>query len=326
MFVRDFYSQAKTQFANCDEDTVLARLTDAVRLLNNKGIDDVNLGGMDICLCNGCASLPRDVGTVLGINVGGQPTLIRDQWYQYHINGGGSTDCTSCNFSDELGEFCTYRDPSGPCYLQAEVTSSKDNNKKLRVFALDASGNKIFSSAPGGVLQEGFLVPLVYGFSNRNPNIPAISSIYRISKEMTHDYVRLIAVDASTGLSMTKIGEYEPSETLPSYRRIRVPNKSWVRIKYKKKDLKLTSQSDFINLDNDEVLRLACRAVKFRLDDQYDKARAAEEEATRIWNEQIESKRPSGPREPQIINGVFNSNGDGLIYGSCDGGFYGGPY
>lgn len=325
MFVKDFYAQAKTQFANCDEATVLARLTDAVKLLNHKGIDDVNLGAMDLCLCNGCATLPRDVGTVLGINVGGQPTLIRDQWYQFHINGGGSSDCTSCNFSDELGEFCTYKDPSGPCYLQAEVTSAADNNKKLRVYALDVAGNKIFSAGPNGTLEEGFLVPIVFGFSKRNPNIPALSSIYRISRDATKDFVKLIAIDATTGAALTQIGYYEPGEILPSYRRIRVPNKSWVRIKYKKRDLELTSQRDWISLDNNEVLRLACRAVKFRLDDMYDKARAAEEEAVRIWNEQIESKKPSGPRVPQIINGVFEDNGDGLLYGQ-GGGAYGGLY
>ncbi len=316
MFVRDFYPQAKRAFENCSEPEIFARLTDAVKLLANKGVLDINLGQMDLCVCNGCATLPRDVGTVLGMNVNGRPTLIHDQWFQYHINGPGSLDCPPCNTSYELGQFVTWRDPSAPSYLVAEVTSAADNNKRLRVYALDVDGKKIYTPGPNCTLEEGFLVPTVFGFSGRNPEAPPLSSIYRVDKETTRDFVRLIAVNASDGSAQTQIGCYEPDETLPSYRRIRVPNKSWVRIKYKKANNDIRRLADFINLDNYEALRLACRAVKYRDDDKWDQARAAEAEATRILSEEAESLLPSGPRVPQIINGVFNDNGDSLFYSS----------
>lgn len=316
MFASDFYAQAKTAFESCDEATTLRLLTDATRLLANKGVLDINLGQMELCVCSGCVTLPRDVGTVLGINVNGQPTLMRDQWFQYHLNGAGSNTYAPCNITDELGQFATYRDPSEACYLIAEVTSAADNNKKLRVYALDTSGNKIYSEGPDGKLYEGFLVPTVFGFSQRNPDIPALSSIYRVSKEATRDYVRLLAINSSDGVSQTQIGYYEPEETTPSYRRIRVGGKSSVRIKYKKRNTALVSLRDWINLDNDEALRLACRAVKYRLDDKWAQAKAAEDEAVRIMTEQAESERPSGLRVPQVINGCFNDNETGLFYGS----------
>ncbi len=324
MFVRDFYSQAKTQFAGCDEATIFARLTDAVNLLANKGIADSLVGDLELCVCNGTITLPRDVGTVLGVNVHGHPTLIQDQWFQYHINGPGSGECLPCSpNSYELGQVCTFKDPSEPCYLIAEVTSAADNNKKLRVFALDESGNKIFTPGPDGKIVEGFLVPLIFGFSQRNPNVPALKSIYRISKEDTKDFVRLIAVNASNGVSQTLIGYYEPTENLPQYRRIRVGNKTSVRIKYKRANIPIRSQNDFIALDNPEALRLACRAVKLRLEDKFSAAREPEEEASRILAEETEAKKPSGPRVPMVINGVFEDNNDGLFYGpgGCDGGW-----
>ncbi len=323
MFVSEFYAQAKTAFSGCDEATILLHLTDAVRLIANKGIADPNLGAIDLCLCKGCATLPRDVGTVLGINVDGQPTLIRDQWFQYHINGPGIGDCSCQGYSDELGQFCTYKDPSEPSYLIAQVTSAKDNNKKLRVFALDVNGDKIFSAGPGGTLEEGFLVPLIFGFSSRNTSIPPLSSIYRISKDVTTDFVKLLAIKSSDSTTLTQVGYYEPDEILPAYRRIRVPNKTWVRVKYKKKNLELTSQRSWINIDNREALRLACRAVQFRLLDKYDSAKAAEAESSRILSEETESNRPSGPRTPQIINGSFLDNDDSLLGGSYGGGYYG---
>lgn len=324
MLVRDFYAQAKKQFEGCSEPEILARLSDAVRLLANKGINDPLLGELELCVCDGCVTLPRDVGTVLGIDVCGQPTLIQDQWFKYHINGPGSRSAGPCGVITEMGQVCTFRDPSEAAYLVAEVTSAADNNKKLRVFATRAdNGNKIFTPGPDGKLYEGFLVPLIFGYPQRNPNVPALGRIYRISKEATKDFVKLYAVNASDGVSQTLIGNYEPDETEPSYRRIRVPNKSNVLVKYKKANLELRSQSDFINIDNYEALRLACRAVKFRMDDALDKARGFEEEASRILAEETEAKRPAGPRVPQIINGVYQENQDSLLsgYGSGYGGY-----
>lgn len=312
MLVADFFSQAKTQFAGCDEPTILARLSDAVRLLVNKGLNDALLGEMELCVCDGCITLPRDVGTVLGINVCGTPTLIQDQFFKYHINGPGSYN--GCGIITEMGQVCTYRDPSALAYLIAEVTSAADNGKKLRVYALDASGNKIFSAGPNGTLEEGFLVPQIFGYSPHNTDIPALSRIYRISRDATRDYVRLIAINASDLASQTQIGYFEPDEVLPSYRRIRVPHKSSVLVKYKKSSLQLRSQRDFINCDNYEALRLACRAVKFRTDDLFDKARAAEEEASRILSEETQSKLPSGPRVPQVIQSVYKDENESLFY------------
>lgn len=328
MFVRDFYSSAKTMFAGCDEEKIFSWLTDAVALLSNKGINDPLVGELELCVCNGCITLPRDVGTVLGVNVRGQPTLLQDQWFGYHINGPGTSGCTPCSpNSYELGQVCTFRDPSEAAYLVAEVEYAADNNKKLRVFAKDENGNPIWTPGPDGKLYEGFLVPLIFGFSQRNPDVPAISSIYRISKEATKGFVKLYAT-TTAGAAQTLIGHYAPDETLPQYRRVRVGGKTSVRIKYKKATLRIASMSDFINIDNYEALRLACRAVKFRLEDAVEQARKFEDEASRILSEETESKRPAGPRVPQIINGVFEGNDDNLYYSSHGGNWngYGGYY
>src|SRR5262249_25046382 len=144
-----------------------------------------------------------------------------------------------------------------------------------------------------------------------------LSSIYRIARDATKDFVRLIAINADDGVSQTQIGYYEPDETLPAYRRIRVPNKSYVRIKYKKANTELVSQRNWINYDNRQALVLACRSVKFNSDDKYDQANAALAQAIELINKQAESERPAGPRVPQIINGVFQQNDDELFYGGC---------
>lgn len=317
MFVSDIYPEAKRAFAGCEEPEILRRLTDAVSLLANSGILDVNLGEMELCVCDGCVTLPRDVGTVLGIDVCGQPTLLQDQWFKYHINGPGT--CGGCGVITEMGQVCTYKDPAEPAYLIAEVTSAADNNKKLRVFATDVSGKKIFTPGPGGTLQEGFLVPMIFGFPKPAPGVPPLGKIYRISRDETKDFVKLIAVRASDGVSQTQIGHYEPSETLPTYRRIKVPHKSSILVKYKKANLELRSQRDWINLDNRQALYLACRAIKFQNDDKFSQAIAAEAQAIRILNQEAESKLPAGPRVPQIINNVYRDDDTLLGNGYTNG-------
>lgn len=321
MYVSDFYSQAKQMFSGCDEATIFSRLSDAVRLISNKGINDPLLGELELCVCSGCVTLPRDVGTVLAIDVCGQPTLLQDQWFRYHINGPGTRSSGPCGVITEMGQVCTFRDPSEAAYLQAEVTSAADNNKKLRVYATDVAGKKIFTAGPDGKLYEGFLVPLIFGYSQRNPDAPALGRIYRISKEDTKDFVKLYAVNASDGVSQTLIGEYEPTEANPTYRRIRVPNKTSVLVKYKKASFDIKSQRDWINVENREVLRLACRAVKYRLEDKINEARPFEDEASRILSEETEAQRPSGPRVPQIINGTYDPGGPESLYygGGCGG-------
>ncbi len=313
MLVSEILTEAKDVLGKCDNSTVFKRLTDAVRLANNqsKG-NDWNIAVMDLCVCDGCMSLPADVGTILAVNNGGMPTLIRDQWFQYHINGVGTDCCQPCGYTDELGQASTFRDPSGPVNLVAVVENALDSNSFLRVFGWDEDGKRIYTTGANGVLEDGFLVPTLIGYSIPNPDAPAIARIDRVQKVATNGFIKLIAVDSTTGLSQTTIGYYQPWETNPSYRRIRVPDRSWIRIKYRKVDMEVRGASDWINIENREALLLLLKAIKFRLDNQIEQGRAFETEGMRLLSNQAESLRPPGLQPPQIL---FN---DGLPTGQFD--------
>ena len=316
MLVSDIYSEAKDVLGKCDQSVIFRRITDAVRLANNQGKFDASIGQMDICVCEGCVTLPADVGTVLAVNNGGLPTLIRDQWFQYHANGPGSQCQTPWNYTDELGRVSTYKDPSTPVKLVADVESSTDSNVAIRVFGWDESGKRIYTEGASGLLEDGFLVPTVYGFSLPNPDAPNIARIDRVYKPVTNGFVRLLAVDPSTLASHTQIGYYLPWETTPYYRRIKVSDRSWIRIKYQKRDLDVRSTSDWINIENREALLLLLKAVKFRLDNQIATAREYEAEGMRLLSNEAESLRPPGLDSPQI---TFN---EGLPAGQSDTLFY----
>ena len=253
MIVRDIISEAKEVLGKCDEQAVFRRITDAVRLANNQGKLDVNIGYMDLYVCDGCVTLPPDVGTVLAVNNSGFPTLIRDQWFQYHANGSGTSCFTPWGYTDELGAVVTYKDPKGPVKIVAVVENTYDNNAEIRVFGYDENGKRIYTTGPGGVLQDGFLIPARIDYALPNPEAPNVARIERIQKPVTNGFIKLLAVDPTTLSGETQIGYYQPWETNPVYRRIKVPDRTWFRIKYKKKDLEVRSSEDWINIDNREI-------------------------------------------------------------------------
>ncbi len=290
--VSELIEDVKDVMGSCADAKLYRRLTDAVRALNNKGVVDLQLAEADFCVYGGLVTLPMEVDAVQAVTVDGQPTFTRSQWFQYSLSGAGYQKCTPCGYSDELGLVSTYRDPSIPVYLVAQTESVSDNSKKLRVYGWDANGKRIYTLDANGNPQDGFLVPTIYGFQNRNPDAPAIAKIDYVTKDETKGFIRLVAIDPADNTGVTQIGYYQPYETAPRYRRLRVSAKSRVRVKYRRKDLELRGPNDWINVDNREALLQMCKAVKFREANQYELARSAEAEAVRILNDAVEAGRP----------------------------------
>lgn len=302
MFISDIYDYLKSPdvLGVCDQVTIFRTISDAVRLISNQGILDPAIGEMDLCVCDGCVTLPSDVETVLAVNSAGAPTYLRDQWYQYHLNGTGSQGYTPFRYTDILGTVATFRDPSAPVALVASVESAVDSNKRLRVFGWDENGKRIFTVGSNGALEDGFLVPTVFGFSQPNPAAPLIARIDMIQKDVTNGFVKLLAVNTD-GSPHTLIGYYRPDETVPRYQRINTQAKNWIRIKYKKKDFEVRSTRDWVNIDNREALILAIKAVNFRRKNQIELASQMEQESIRLINNEAQAKRPPGLSAPQIV-------------------------
>ena len=300
MYVYDIISDAQSVLGRCTDEVLFRRITDAVKLANNQGKFDAALSQMDICTYDRTVTLPADVGTVLAVNTDGYPTLVRDQWFQYHINGGGTECYVPWQYTNELGMVSTYKDPPNPCILVAVVENPADSNTPLRIFGWDSTGKRIYTPDANGVLQDGFLVPTVFGYPTPQAGIQ-IQRIDRIQKCRTNGFVQLLALDPTTLAVITQIGYYLPWETNPYYRRIQVPDRSWVRIKYRKRDLEIHGTCDWINIENREALMLLLKAIKFRLDNQIDQAKNYEAEGMRLLSNEAEALRPSAIQPPQVI-------------------------
>jgi len=282
---KDIFDDAKDIFGICREEKLFRYMTDAIRMLANKGDIDPLVGALDICVQNKCVTLPREVETVFGVNLAGRPALGHNELFSWHLNGPG--DCKGrCDYSwfDELPAV-TYKDIICPGKLIAFVDKPSDSGKKLRVFGFDKQ-NKPLQTLVDGVWEEGLLVPTIYGYAVPAASDPTVGRITDIVKEPSDGIIRLSTFDSSSS-SGTLIGIYDPDETHPRYRRIKISRGCpWVRIVYRKKSFEITSVNTRILLHSRFALVMAMKAVKFYLDSDVANGMQFEAHASRILTEQ----------------------------------------
>jgi len=285
MFIADtVLEEAETIFGFSRREKLFRWITDAVELLAQKGEIDALVGWVDLCVDSGCITLPREIETVLACNIGGRPALGHDQLFSFHLNGPGDFN-QRCDYTwMDGGNFPTYRDIKCPSKLVAFLDNEADAGKVLRVFGYDDQ-NRPLRTLVNGVWEDGYRVPTIFGYALPETGAPTISRITAIVKDITSGNIRLSSFDSST-LSGTLLGIFEPDETVPQYRRLKVSNGcSWVRLHYRKRTAEVRSGNDRILLHSRPALILALHALKFYRDSDLANGNAYEANATRLLTE-----------------------------------------
>ncbi len=311
--LNDVWDESRKILGQCDDIKLLRWLSDAVAVIANKADLDGLRGAVDICtvgchcastpgsVCNSpagcgrkCITLPREIETVLGVNIGGQPVLLRGELWNWHLNGPG--DCrTVCEWAaqDKGHNFCTFRDIITPSKLVTYLETDADNGKKFIVYGYDDKG-QILKTQVNGVWQPGLILPTIYGVAIPDSEAPNVARITNIYKEDTVGNIRLSTIDDSGATGIT-LGQYEPDENTPNYCRLQL-NRScnWVRIAYIKINPIFKSRYDHVPLRSRKGLLLAVQAMKEYGDKQYEAAHLCEADAARLEIEaQIRAEPPS---------------------------------
>lgn len=281
--VTDIFDEAKKIVGSCGEDTFYRWITDAVALITNKMDPEGLKGFLDICTTGGnCVTLPRQVETVLAVNIGGRPTLGKSQLFSFHLNGPG--DCRgSCSWewSDQGGFYFTYKDLVEPSKLVAYLQRTEDTGSKLIVYGYDDAGNRLRHQVSGQWI-DGYPIPTIYGYAIPDSAMPKVGRIEGVVKDKTVGSVRLSTIDDS-GATGTLLGVYEPDETLPQYRRIKLQrNCGWVRIAYMRGAPTISAKADRIPLKSRTAFLLALRALKMYNDQSLGEAMQYESNALRM--------------------------------------------
>jgi hypothetical protein len=276
--VRDIYPEVKKILGTCGDAAIFSKLTQAVEVLSNSGDFDPLLGYVDLCVNDCVVTLPREIDTVLAVNIGGHASVGRDFLYRFHLNGLG--DCKNpCIYQwEDKGLVPVFSEMDAPSKLICFVDVEADAGKEIWAYGYDAD-NKWIRTEEGGVWKEGYRVPTVYGFAMPETNAPFFSRVVRVRKAETIGPLKLTSFDVSDTTGAV-LGIFEFDETDPQYRQIRVSNLScgWVRIAYRKRLFKIKSLDDLIPLPGMLPVLMMLRALK-RYDDN-DLATATGFEAT----------------------------------------------
>jgi len=262
IIVEEIFEESKKIFGHCNERKLFRQITDSIELLSTSGEIDPLVGEVDICVDGNCVTLPREIETPLAVNICGRPAHGQDRLFKYHLNGPGSRGC-SCNWTwTDEGQFPTYKDLKCPAKLAAQLDDERDAGKLLRVFGYD-NQNRVLQTKVGDIVEPGLRVPSIYGYFLPAATDPIVGRITGIIKDRTLGNVRLSSFDSSTSTG-TLLGIFEPDETKPQYRRIRIsPSGSWVTIVYRKRTYEITSIHDRILIHSRPAMLLAMRAFKW---------------------------------------------------------------
>ena len=244
----------------------------------------------DVC---GWLTLPYFVGTVLAVNVAGQPAQFRNAWFEYAASGPGSAPNSGNIYNagsfygqagtngggwngqtwDDREWSPTFEDLREWSALAAICENPADGTGALKLVvegeANDGLGNAIFKTVE---------IPLLANTGTTDPQATMWRKITRVVKPLTAGYVRLLGFPFRQGVKAVTLGFYGPRETTPRYRRIRVSQAcQCVKVRYRLADIKLLADYDVIPINSRQAMLELIKSL--RLSDTNNTEQAAVYEA-----------------------------------------------
>lgn len=277
-----------------DRVRFLDYLKRAVELAAFKANYQVWLGTLDVCSNHcGYVTLPAFVGTVLQVNVCGAPTMFRNPWYGFHVNGAGEQKYgTAIGFSDDLGYSPTFQDLKEWSMIAAICEDHIDGNGTLKMIVegetMDSMSNpkEAITIPATGPSSSGVQIPLLINWASSDPSFTWFKKITRVTKPVTRGYVKLIGFPQRSLATAVTLGYYAPNETTPNYRRIRVGCAcSWTRIKYRRASLAMVNDWDIVPLGSYQATLELLKAVRLGDSNDVQASEAYLARAVRLLNE-----------------------------------------
>ena len=304
LLVSDIFSEVSRVMRGCDDTSVYNRISDATEILCNKADIDPLLGWVDI-VTGGSRyfTLPREVDSVLSVNISGRPSFPRNKWAEFHLNGLGTDETAKCqDFWDDKGDFPLFVDPSSPVRFAASTSDASDvGTAEIWVYGYDENDRWVMSTDLGGDPIDGYRVTLTSSPSIPDPSVPLFKRVTTVRKTPSKGFFSLWGTTAANVTSL--YGEYVPADTLPAFRRIRISKDAeWVRVAYRKKVFRVSSQTDLLPLHSRYALMLMVKALQKYDDDKIEEAVAYESQAVKFLMEKQTATNPPGGPSFQVSN------------------------
>lgn len=217
----------------CTTDAKVAEYAnEAQERLLNRATDPVG-SWMRYRVCVGsdsCLVWPRQIRTIKAFWICKEPGRVVSQWFEaigYSQGGIGlqDSDDNPGRLLIDDGQACSFDNviatEDAPRKIQVVAQNAADNGKKITLRYIDSNGNRVYTSI-NGVVQEGEQITLSTSGALTANNV-ANGGLYHVVKEATSYPVRLYSYDVDAAEQSTLLAVYEPSETVPNYRKTIVP-------------------------------------------------------------------------------------------------------
>lgn len=279
----------------CDQKLIFNYLTLAIELLANEGQFDPLVNTVDFYVDGAyLLCLPRDVKTVLRLNINNNPSFARNRIYEFSQNGEGSVDGASVGWQwHERGYSCIQDETHLPSRLQYQVTQDADLNKNVTIYGTDPNGRSVKETIQGAEMDFPF-------------TINTFAEVTKVVRDATIGDAYLLAGD-NAGAS---IARYYPDETEPTYRVIKISQTGVaVRMIYRKNTFAITSMDDVIPLQSKFAVIQMVQAVRLMLQAKSDESQpyytAAVDAITKEQNSRNEGSELSQSLE---VESAINTN------------------
>jgi hypothetical protein len=238
-------------------------------------------------------TLPRQFQSVLGVqfatgDMPGLPRLVYPRWQEYIAGGSGQVNAgTGMQMIIDMGDgFVTYNEPTAEFYPRFEITDGNDIGQVVKISAVDVNGNDIFNTQGNAWLSvtltaEGVTLPSL------------VAKIVSIHKPVTEGTVNLFAVNHGNSSLKCKIADYEPTETVPSYKRYKVSGgefASRLNCLCKRRFVELVNEADDETLiipGNEGALKLVLMSLQYEDKNDMERAETYFQKAIQLLNAEL---------------------------------------
>ena len=233
-------------------------------------------------------TLPRRFQSVLGVTFDHYPRLTYPRWQEYIAGGSGSIAAGSGmqKIVDAGDGFVTWSDPTTSFFPRFEITDLNDVGQTVHISGLDAAGNQVFdSSGNNGIsvvlTQAGVTLPTQF------------SRVVSVRKPITEGPVNLFAVNPDNSAQSNQIAAYEPTETVPSYKRYKLASAEFthtIDCLCKRRFVPLVNGPDddaVLIPDNEGAVKMTLMALQYEDKNDLERAETYFQKAIQLLNSEL---------------------------------------
>ena len=273
------------------DSRVVDYINEAQERLLHKGKWPGTFARFQITSSDGSISWPRQLETIERVAVDSVPGAVRNSWYEFLESGPGlleSTDDVGVQLIDrgESPVFSDITDTGGAKKLRLYTTVTADAAKIVLVQGYNQNSEWIRTQDSGtGTWYDGERLTLTTTYVE---SVNLFTQVTGVQKPVTEGNLTLFEYNTSD-LSSTKIAEYEPLETNPSYRRSVIPGitDSTVTVIGKLRYLPAVNDADYLLITSMPAIKLMVMAVRKEENNLLQEAVGYEAMAVKILNEQL---------------------------------------